>query len=260
MKKSKSNKFEFVMDTDWLFQGSIDAEQKRYILLNYFQKLNKNLEEYKIYPMFTELSLHLGNIQTLITRNQILYTDKKFNALDDELLLVDLKVKDIPKLEGEEYDEYQRILKYSQPKLFDYFNIVKSLWMVVIEKIYVRVKKNKKNLDSNSGFFYFEKNDDVYIWKYTKRMVKNVPNQYRTKINLIFGGKKDGLTILELLSKFSKTFTSKNESKYPLFEIICSDELPMDETLVPLFKRKVMSYISQSVKNYKLIENGIPSD
>ena len=69
--KIKKNKVKFVMDTDWLFEGIIDSEQKQYILLNYFQKLNKNLEEMKVYPMFTELSLHLGNIQTLMNQNQM---------------------------------------------------------------------------------------------------------------------------------------------------------------------------------------------
>ena len=70
----------------------------------------------KVYPMFIELSLHLGNIQTLLTRNQILYTDKKFKSPDDEIVLSDLKVKDIPNLSDEERDEYKKILKYSQPK------------------------------------------------------------------------------------------------------------------------------------------------
>lgn len=257
MAKTASNKVKFVMDTDWVFQGGVDSEQKKYILLSYFQKLNKNLEEFKIYPMFTELSLHLGNIQTLLTRNQILYTDKKFRSIDDELLMVDLKVKEIPQMDDNEFDEYQRILKFSQPKLFDYFNIVKSLWVVVNDKIYVNVKKNKKNLSSNTGFFYFEKKDVIYIWRYIKRKVKKTPNQYRTKIDLIYNGTKDGLTILELLSKFSETFTSKNESKYPIFEVLCNDELPMDETLIPLFKRKVMWFISNNNKPFKMIENGI---
>jgi len=56
MKKNSNN---FVMDTDWIFQGEIDSEQKNYVLLSYFQKLNKDLEQIKMYPMFTELSLHL---------------------------------------------------------------------------------------------------------------------------------------------------------------------------------------------------------
>ncbi len=103
--KKPKKKFDFIMDTDWLFHGVLDAEQKQYVLLNYFQKLNKYFEEMKIYPMFIELSLHLGNIQTLINSNKILYTEKKFSTNDDELLLSDLKVKDIPVLATEEVDE-----------------------------------------------------------------------------------------------------------------------------------------------------------
>ena len=109
-KKRKNKKVEFLMDTDWLFDGILDAEQKQYVLLDYFQKLNKHLERMEVYPMFIELSLHLGNIQTLINQNKILYTEKKFLTNDDELLLTDLKVKDIPVLTEEEIVEYHQIL------------------------------------------------------------------------------------------------------------------------------------------------------
>ena len=108
------------MDTDWLFNGIIDSEQKQYILLSYFQKLNSNLEEMKVYPMFTELSLHLGNLQTLLNRNQILYIDKKIKMNGDEIYISDLKVRDIPQLTVEEFAEYQKILRDSHSKIFDY--------------------------------------------------------------------------------------------------------------------------------------------
>jgi hypothetical protein len=257
MDKKKKEKVKFLMDTDWVFQGNIDSEQKKYVLLNYFQKLNKNLEEFKIYPMFTELSLHLGNVQTLLNRNQILYTDKKFTSFDDELLMVDLKVKDIPQLNEDEFEEYQRILRYSQPKLFDYFNIVKSLWVVVNDKIYVNVKKNKKNIENKTGFFYFEKDKTIYVWRYDRRKVYKVPNMFKTKIELIYNGEKNGLTISEILSKFYETYFLKKEDKCPIFEIVCNDEFPMDETLVPLFKRKIMTYIAQSSKPVKMLKDGI---
>ena len=115
------------MDTDWLFQGILDAEQKQYVLLDYFQKLNKHLERMEVYPMFIELSLHLGNIQTLVNQDKILYTEKKFLTNDDELLLTDLKVKDIPVLTEEEVTEYHQILKNTQPQLYDYFQFAKSV-------------------------------------------------------------------------------------------------------------------------------------
>ena len=131
----KKHKMKFLMDTDWLFQGILDAEQKEYVLLSYFQKLNQKLEEMKVYPMFTELSLHLGNIQTLLTQKQLLYTDKKFSSTDEEITFKDLKTKDIPPLTEQEYFEFQKILHYSQPKIMDYFQIAKALWTLAYDSI-----------------------------------------------------------------------------------------------------------------------------
>ena len=145
---SKKNNLKFILNTNWVFEGILESEQKQYILLSYFQKLNKNLDDMKIYPMFTELSLHLGNVQSLINQNRILYTDKTLKSYDDELIINDLKLKDIPSLNTEEFNEYQKILKYSQPKLLDYFNVTKAFWSVVYDSVEVKLKKNKSNLNS----------------------------------------------------------------------------------------------------------------
>ena len=153
MEKKQKNRNNFIMNTDWLFDGILDAEQKQYVLLDYFQKMNQHLERMEVYPMFIELSLHLGNMQTLLTQNKILYTDRKLTSNDDELVLSDLKVKDIPVLDDEELVEYHKILKNSQPQLYDYFNFAKSIWSIVYDSIEVVVKKNKNNLQSKSGFF-----------------------------------------------------------------------------------------------------------
>lgn len=236
------------MNTDWLFDGILDAEQKQYVLLNYFQKMNQYLERMEVYPMFIELSLHLGNMQTLLTQNKILYTDRKLTSNDDELVLSDLKVKDIPVLDDEEVVEYHKILKNSQPQLYDYFNFAKSIWGIVYDSIDVVVKKNKNNLQSKSGFFTYKTPEKVYIWQYTTRRIYKTNGQTKTSLKLIFEGEQNNLTISEIISKFSKTYEKNNESTYPVFEVFCSDVFPLEQTLLPIFKRKILSYIHQSEK------------
>jgi len=54
------------MKTDWLFQDPIDLEHKQLVLLGYLQKLEKNLNSFKLYPQFQEISLHLASINLLI--------------------------------------------------------------------------------------------------------------------------------------------------------------------------------------------------
>jgi hypothetical protein len=81
----------------------------------------------------------------------------------------------------------------------------------------------------------------------TKRVYKTV-NQYRTSTKLIYEGSRNNLTIPELLSTFSKTYEKNGEDKYPLFEMTCKDLFPIDETLLPMFKRKVLAFINQQKK------------
>jgi hypothetical protein len=190
----------------------------------------------------------LGNIQTLLTQNKILYVDKKLISNDDELVLSDLKVKDIPVLDDDEVIEYQKILKNSQPQLYDYFNFAKSIWSIVFDSIDVVVKKNKNNLQSKSGFFSYKTPETLYIWQYTTKKVYKTKGQTKTSVKLIFKGQPDGLTIPEIISTFSKTYEKNNEVNYPIFEVFCNDVFPLEETLVPIFKRKILSYINQNVK------------
>ncbi len=248
MGKKKNNKIEFILDSDWLFQGVLDAEQKQYILLDYFQKLNKYFDEMKIYPMFIELSLHLGNVQTLLNQDKILYTDKIFTSNDDELMMNDLKIKDIPVLADEEMVEYKKVLKIIQPQLYDYFNFAKSLWTVVYDSIDIKVKKNRDKLKNKSGFFYYNRNNVLYIWKYTSKKVYGVKNQTRTTLEVIYNDAQGELTIQEIISKFSKTYEKNKEEECPIFEMSCSEIFPIEETLLPIFKRKILAYINQVSK------------
>ena len=248
---SKKNNLKFILNTNWVFEGILDSEQKQYILLSYFQKLNKNLDDMKIYPMFTELSLHLGNVQSLINQNRILYTDKTLKSYDDELIINDLKLKDIPSLNTDEFNEYQKILKYSQPKLLDYFNVTKAFWSVVYDSVEVKLKKNKSNLNSKTGFFYYQSSENLYVWKYNTRTIVKKDSITKTFIKLIIEEPKKDLTIPQIISKFYKEDKTDIKTKVPVFEVLCTDMFPLNETLVPIFKRKVLSYINQQNNGFK---------
>ena len=119
----KKKKIEFLMNTEWMFEKPIDQEHKEYKLLSYFQKMGEKLDNMELYPGFIELSLHVANLQNLIRDKKIMYTNKKFTTIDDELLVKDLKIKDIPILNNEEKEEFNKILTYSAPRMLEYFNI-----------------------------------------------------------------------------------------------------------------------------------------
>jgi hypothetical protein len=45
--ENKPKKTKFIMDPKWITDGVIDSEHKEYVLMGYFQKLNKYLEDIK---------------------------------------------------------------------------------------------------------------------------------------------------------------------------------------------------------------------
>ena len=240
--------FEFLLNTDWLFQTPIDLEHKQYVLLSYFQKLNERFDKFEVYPSFIELSLHFANVRTMISENKMLSTEKKFEYFDDELLVSDLKYNQVPELNIDDNGQYQEILKYATPKIYDYFNIAKSIWGLVNDSISVELRRNKNELAKKSGYFYYhnKKEKTLYVWEYKLKKTKGSV-EYRNFSNQIYSGPKDDLTLTDIINNFSKWNKPDANNKYPIFEVLGGDEYPLEQTLLPIFKRRILTYINQSL-------------
>src|SRR5258706_11062328 len=53
------------LNPDWLTEGIVDFEYKKYILLAYLQSVSKNFDEKKLYPFLSDLLLHYNNLVTI---------------------------------------------------------------------------------------------------------------------------------------------------------------------------------------------------
>jgi hypothetical protein len=242
----RKKKIEFLMNTDWMFEKPIDREHKEYKLLSYFQKMGEKLDKMELYPGFIELSLHLANVQTLVKDKKVLYTTKRFSSVDDELLVKDLKIKDVPEMSHDEYEEFIKILTYAAPRLFEYFGIAKSVWELVFDSIHLKVKKNIKNVVSPKGYFYYldKDNNKWFVWEYEiKPAAKGSPENV-VLVNQIYNDTKNDLTIPKIITSFSN-WNTEDKGKLPVVEMISRGNFPINETLLPLFKRKLISYVNQ---------------
>jgi len=252
-KKKKNNLFK--LDPEWLLKEPIDFEYNKYTLLGYLQKCEKNFENFQIYPDFIELSLHLANLQSIIKENTLLLTEKKFEDIDDEILLKELYSKKMPDVKEEEKDELFKTLKFSTNKLFDTFNIGKSVWNVVFDNITVSLKKNKSNLESGYGYvcYHDKENGKIMIWEYTIKKSKNDKNHNKTYFNLIYDSTPETKTLNNLIEEFTSWKEIEEYKKFPVFEVKSHQRFPMKETFVPMMRRKIMSYVFQVVNMKKMI-------
>lgn len=252
----RKKKMAFKLNPEWMLKEPLDFEYNKYTLLDYIQKCEKNLDNFEIYPDFVELSLHLANVQSLNKENTLLLTDKKFDSYDDEIMLKDLYAKKPRQLSSEEEVELSKTLEFSNYKLFDTFNLAKSIWNMVFDSVEISLKKNKGFLGLGMGYvFYYRKKDNkVFVWEYQIKRDRKQPNTNKTSVKLIYENSPEDITlssIIETNSSFAKT---KNYKTFPVFEMQCSQDFPMEQTIVPIMKRKVVAYIFQ-ILNLSKIKN-----
>lgn len=242
----RKKKISLKLDPEWMLNDPVDFEYNKYTLLGFLQKCEKDFERLEIYPNFVELSLHLANIQSLGKENTLLLTDKKFESYDDEILLKDLYPKKPRNLSDEELDELHQTLQYSGGKLFDAFNSAKHLWNVSYDNIDLYLKYGKKYLNNIFGFVYFQDhlNDKIYIWEYSLKEEKGQLNTMKISFKKIFTDKSDEVQIIDTLyDKSRKLKTGRKD--FPIFEVRPKRSFPIEQTLVPITKRKLLSYLYQ---------------
>ena len=253
---ARKKKMSFKLNPEWMLKEPLDFEYNKYTLLDYIQKCEQSLDRFEIYPDFVELSLHLANIQSLNKEKTLLLTDKKFDSCDDEIILKDFYPKKPRELSEEEQSELFKTIEYSNYKLFDTFNLAKSIWNIAFDTIEISIKKNKVNIGSGMGYsFYYRKKDNkVYVWEYQIKRDRKQPNTNKTTIKLIYENSPEDITLSSIIETNSSFTKLKNYKTFPVFEIQSSQDFPMEQTMVPIMKRKIVAYIFQ-ILNLTKIKN-----
>lgn len=250
----RKKKMEFKLNPEWMLKEPLDFEYNKYALLGYLQKCEQSLNNFEIYPDFVEISLHLANVQSLNKENTLLLTNKKFESCDDEIMLRDLFPKKPRDLSDDEKIELNKTLQYSNGKLFETFNFAKSMWNIAFDNIDISLKKNKTYLNLGMGYIFFYKKGEnkIYVWEYQIKKDRKNPNTNRTTIKLIYENLLEEVTLTSIVEGYSSFCKLKNCKSLPVFEMQCNQEFPMEQTLVPIMKRKVMSHIFQTLNLSKI--------
>jgi hypothetical protein len=253
--KEEISKVNFMLSPDWIIQQPIDFEHKKYILLSFLKKCEEKFNQGEIYPYFIELSLHFANAHVFEKENKILYTDKIFKSADDELLINELKSVKIPDFSPNENLELIKINKYFGLRIHEYFSVAKSIWTLAFESCNLQFKRNKSNGESDKGFVIYKDtfNKKTYIWEYSiENEIKAIDN--RCTFKLILNSDVDIKSPLRTIKKYT-SFDNEIIDSLPIVEMFSTQNFPVENTLAPIFKRRLMNFIFQSKKKIEAASN-----
>ena len=232
------------LDKNWLTDGWMDFEYKKYILLSYLQETARQFDEKKLYPRLSELTEHLRSLQLLKEKKVAVSKDfpKEISKLDFEKFKVEYKNI----FEDDELlKEMDSIIAFALPEIERKLGLGREIYEEVEDKLQV-FPVGILPLRTEEGYFflsdYLKKLVNVYYYQIT--IFENIQERFRG-INTRF------------LFDYNISVTSSYEQiKYKLIEgnrqlpnpatyaIEFKESFPLPETMLPVAKRSLVRFIS----------------
>jgi hypothetical protein len=232
------------LNKNWLTDGWMDFEYKKYVLLAYLQETAQHFDEKKLYPRLSELTEHLRGLQLL--KGQKLAVSKDFPKEITRLDLENFKVEYKETFEDDELiKEMDTIIEFAMPEIEKKLGIGRELYEEVEDKLEV-FPVGIIPLRSEEGYFflsdYLKKLVNVYYYQIT--IFENIQERFRG-IHTRF------------MFDYNMSVTSTYEQvKYKLIEehhqlpnpatyaIEFKQSFPLPETMLPIAKRSLVRFIS----------------
>src|SRR4051812_10790796 len=193
------------LNKNWLTEGLIDFEYKKYVLLGYLQSVKDNFSEKKLYPSLSDLLFHYKNLLSLKENKKLLHENfpKQISKADFEKLeLVYDEIVNDDKI----MQEIEEILGFAIPKFNEHVLEGKDIYEGIQEKMSISpvgvspiypdagyLLINVKNHKETSVFEYqvtiFESADEKFRGVHTnflETVSKGIGNTFESiKIGLI---------------------------------------------------------------------------
>lgn len=232
------------LDDNWICNGTIDFEYKKYILLAYLKNIGKCFEENKLYPFLSDLIHHYRNLISLKENKSFVQQAFPKNVSKIDLEKFTLHYESI--LDKDEYmQEIQSILNYAIPKLQEQVNNGKEIYEFIEDKIALE-PIGIEPLNKEDGYLFLSNGSktDTQVYEFQLSVFENSREKFRSlKTNFLCVYKRS----LSNTYRNIKIDLIRNykELPNPATYLVASEmTFPLSESLLPIAKRRLVAYIS----------------
>ncbi len=228
---------------NWFAEGTIDFEYKQYILLAYLEEVKRYYAAQKVYPVLSDLITHYRNLEAY--RNSKKNMAQHFPHRITQIDLVHRQLIYEPELvENETLQEIDHIVEYALPQIKAQVEQGKELYESIEAKIQV-IPVGLIPLYKNEGYVLIRmaNDDQIYIYRFTSHRF-NYGNEKMQAIHTHFvENVTQSLTTdfdtikINLIKKYQDL---PNPATYAFESAVA---VPMEETLLPIAKRKLLKII-----------------
>jgi hypothetical protein len=235
------------LNKNWLTDGLIDFEYKKYILLAYLQGVKSEFGERKLYPVFSDLLSHYRNL-VLLRQNKSLLREnfpKELSGGDFEKL--ELLYKDIVE-DDKIMAELEEIMAFSIPKFEQHLSEGKDLYEEVENCMNITpIGLYSLNAENGFMFLYVDGKKETNVYEYEITIFESAEEKFRgVHTHYLESVPKNQFQTYESM----KVELSRKYQRYsnPATYLIDSKiAYPVEEAILPIAKRMLVRFLSTDV-------------
>ena len=234
------------LSKNWLTEGLIDFEYKKYYLLAYLKDVKSGFTRMEMFPGLSDLVFHYRNLMQLRDNKELIYGSfpKSISKADFEKL--ELSYKKIIE-DDEVMNEIQDIIEFALPTMKDALEEGRDIYEYIESNFEVStVGLSPLYVDEGYMFLYIDSSKEAQIHKYAMSVFENSEERFRgittqwletftRSVYASFERKK-----LELIRKFKLL---PNPATYL---IVSKTGFPFESTLMPIAKRLLIRHITST--------------
>lgn len=232
------------LNHDWITEGLIDFEYKKYVLLAYLKDVRGRFNESELYPFLSDLVFHYSNLKKIKDQKQLLYSQfpESLSKADFEKLKISYKkiVEDDAVMA-----QLQEIISYAIPRIDSAIKEGKEIYDFVEENMEFSPVGLTPIYDQE-GYLFLNRDAErqVSIYRYAVSVFESSNEKYRG-ISTTYVGDE--------FQDFSRTYEkikldlAKRFSDLPnpaSFLAVSKLSFPKSQTLLPIAKRLLIRYVS----------------
>jgi hypothetical protein len=235
-----------ILKENWLTEGLIDFEYKKYLLLAYLKNVKESFQRTELYPFLSDLVFHYRNLMAL-KENKSLIVDRFPKQLSlDNLRNLEVNYKKI--IEDDAImKEIESIIEFSLPQLKTSLDEGSFIYDYVESKCEIS-PVGLTSLYSNEGYLFIaqppQKETDIYRYQITifdnsSEPLRGIHTHYLLKAEKSIVNTYEQIK-LNLIKEFSDL---PNPATYLVLSKL---KFPFTQTLMPVAKRLLVKQISNA--------------
>ncbi len=234
------------LGVNWFIEGSIDFEQKKYILLDYLQEINRHFDRSRLYPNLTDLIFHYNNLLDFKHNKNVIQ-----QAFPQRLTKADIEALKLTYQKIVQDDntmrEIESIISYAIYKMDPAIQTGKEIYDFVESRLHIDPIGLVPLMPYNGYFSLRNGNDRTnWIYEYQLTIFESKEDRFRG-INIQFVDTYEHSIAntpeaikLDLINKH------KHLPNPALYYVVSDITFPLEQTLLPVAKRTLVKYISNA--------------